>query len=165
MLPKKIKIMTFAVTVTFAATMACAQTGTAREFADIYIDCGLGAMIAPRTPVVAAITNVTFDLGTTAILSNASSPDTCHGGQARAAAFIHEAYDSLEVDLAQGQGEYLDSLTLLVGVQQADKAAFVQTLRDEFANQVAQQSYAEQTTYEKAENLYNLLYNQVERRS
>jgi hypothetical protein len=151
--------------VTFAASLALAQTATAREFADIYIDCGLGAIIAPRTPVVAAITNVTWDLGTTAISSNLSSPETCSGGQARMAAFVHDAYESLEVELAAGEGRYLDSLTALAGIEQDDKAAFVQDVRKQFAQSVAAADYTQQALFTKAENLYNILNQEMIKRS
>ena len=79
-------------------TLALRQIGMAREFAEIYTDCGIGGMIAPRSDAVVAITNVTWDLGTTAISSNISSPDSCSGGQAEKAVFIHDSYDVLELD-------------------------------------------------------------------
>ncbi len=150
---------------TFAASLALAQTASAREFADIYIDCGLGAIIAPRTPVVAAITNVTWDLGTTAVSSNISSPETCSGGQARMAVFVHDAYESLEVELAAGEGKYLDSLTALAGVEQEEKTAFVEDVRKQFAHSVAAADYTQQTLFTKAENLYNILHQEMENRS
>jgi len=155
--------MTF-LALSFAASLTLAQTATAREFADIYIDCGLGAVIAPRTPVVAAITNVTFDLGTTAISSDISSPETCSGGQARMAAFVHDAYESLEVELAAGEGKYLDSLTALAGIEQDDKAAFVQNVRKQFAQSVAAADYTRQTLFTKAETLYNILNQEMVKR-
>jgi hypothetical protein len=157
------KITLFAIT--FAASLALTQTASAREFADIYIDCGLGAIIAPRTPVVAAVTNVTWDLGTTAILSNISSPETCSGGQARMAAFIHDAYDSLEADLAAGEGRYIDSLTTLAGVAPKEKSAFIQEIREHFTDSVAAADYTQQPRFTKAENLYNILHQELENRS
>ena len=156
--------MTF-LALSFVASLALAQTATAREFADIYIDCGLGAIIAPRTPVVAAITNVTWDLGTTAVSSNVSSPETCSGGQASMATFIHDAYDSLEVELAAGEGKYLDSLTALAGVKSEEKAAFIEDVRKQFTNSVAAADYTQQTLFTKAENLYNILNQEMENRS
>jgi hypothetical protein len=149
----------------FAASLILAQAATAREFADIYTDCGLGALIAPRTPVVAAVTNVTFDLGTTAILSNISSPETCSGGQARMATFIHDAYESLEADLAAGEGGYLDSLTALAGVEGEKKVSFVKGLRESFAESVAAADYTGQTRFIKAKNLYNSIHRELENHS
>ncbi len=159
-----VKKMTLCATV-FAASLTLAQAATAREFADIYIDCGLGAVIAPRTPVVAAVTNVTLDLGTTAILSNISSPETCAGEQARMAAFIHDAYESLEADLAAGEGRYLDSLTALAGVEEEKKAFFVKGLRESFTDSVAAADYTRQTRFTRAENLYNTVHRELENRS
>ncbi|MCI5143403.1 MAG: DUF3015 domain-containing protein [Candidatus Electrothrix sp. ATG1] len=159
-----VKKMTLCAAV-FAASLTLAQTATAREFADIYIDCGIGAIIAPRTPVVAAVTNVTWDLGTTAILSDISSPETCSGGQARMATFIHDAYESLEADLAAGEGRYLDSLTALAGVKEEKKTSFVKGLRKNFADSVAAADYTRQTRFTKAENLYNTIHQELENRS
>jgi len=76
----KSKLGLFAVA---AAAFCFAQSASAREFADIYTECGLGAMIAPNNAAVAAVTNVTWDLGTTAISSNASSADSCKGGKTK----------------------------------------------------------------------------------
>ncbi len=98
-------IRMFALGLLSAVTLT--QPAMAREFADIYTECGLGAMIAPRNEAVAAVTNVTWDLGTTAVSSNVSSPDSCSGGKQKAAAFIHDAYASLKTDLASGYGAHL----------------------------------------------------------
>ena len=148
------------VVIIFMISLIFVPVGSAREFADIYLECGLGALIAPRTPAVAAITNVTWDLGTTAVLSHVSSPETCEGGKAKTAAFIHESYESLEADLARGQGAYLDSLVMLTGVGETEKASFVHTLRNTLAAHVAKPEYAQQDRFEKAENLYNMIYQQ-----
>ncbi|MBM9520727.1 DUF3015 family protein [Desulforhopalus vacuolatus] len=132
----------------------------ARSFADIYIECGLGAMIAPHTSPVAVVTNVTWDLGTTAISSNISCPDSCVGGQAKSAAFIFDSYESLEKDIARGQGEYLDTLMTLTNVSKESQGKAVNNLRNNFAFYVANQDYTNQTKFQKSENLYNILYSQ-----
>ncbi len=129
-----------------------------REFADIYEECGLGAMIAPKNPAVAAVTNVTWDSGTTAISSNISSPDTCGGGKEKTAAFIHDSYKALENDLASGEGTYLDTLMTLSGIHESSKLKFVQALRSDFAKIVAEPGYSVQSQFEHAQALYNLVY-------
>ena len=134
----------------------------AREFADIYTDCGIGAMIAPRNPAVAAVTNVTWDLGTTAISSNISSPDSCTGGKAKMASFIHDSYESLEKDLASGSGTYLDTLVILAGVDSDTREEFLSHLRNDFAGIVANPRYTDQSRFERAEALFNLVYRHVE---
>ena|SRR2546423_5729497 len=134
-----------------AALMAVAGQASAREFADIYTDCGLGAMIAPNNGAVAAVTNVTWDLGTTAISSNASSADSCKGGKPKTAAFIFQQYAQLEQDLAQGEGKHLTALMTIAGCE--PQAA--QTLRTSFASSVASPAYSTQSHYERAEALFN----------
>ena len=142
--------------------MALPQIGMTREFAEIYTDCGIGGMIAPRSDAVAAVTNVTWDLGTTAISSNISSPDSCSGGQAEKAAFIHDSYDALELDLASGHGTYLDALAALAGHEGQAQQRFVTAVRAGFAKLVAAPDYHEQNRFAKAEALYNLVNGESE---
>lgn len=132
-----------------------------REFADIYTDCGLGAMIAPRNDAVAAVTNVTWDLGTTAISSNATSPDTCAGGKGSSAAFIFDTYPQLEKDLAIGSGKHLDTLLAIIGVDEASSEMIRMELRSGFAEIVAEENYSNKSRYSKSESLYNLLHSEA----
>jgi hypothetical protein len=111
----------------------------------------LGAVIAPNNGAVAAVTNVTWDLGTTAISSNATSADSCKGGKPKTAAFVFQQYAELEKDLSQGQGKHLAALMNIAGCQ----PAAAQTLRTSFASSVASPGYATQTRYERAEALFN----------
>ncbi len=141
--------------------VACACDAQSREFAEIYTDCGLGAMIAPRTPAVAAVTNVTWDLGTTAISSNISSPETCKGGQEKTAAFIYRSYNSLEADIARGEGVYLQTLLDLTETSVENQDAVVRDLRENFAELVAAPGYADQTVKEKSAALYNVVFSSV----
>lgn len=143
------------------ATFALATTASAREFADIYTDCGLGAMIAPNNDAVAAVTNVTWDLGTTAILSNASSPDTCQGGGEASAMFIHDAYPSIEKDLASGEGEHLSALLKIAGVAADQQTEVSAALRAHLAELVTAEDYDSQTRFQKAEALYNALQAEI----
>ncbi|WP_457595652.1 DUF3015 family protein [Hydrogenimonas sp.] len=143
-----------------AGLLTSGISAQAREFAEIYTDCGLGALIAPHTPAVAAVTNVTWDLGTTAISSNVSSPDTCKGGQAKTAAFIFKSYESLEKEIAMGNGKYLDKLIELSGSKK-QKEKIIRALRKDFSKEVASNSYAKKSRYEKSLTLYNILYSNV----
>ncbi len=98
---------------TLAPLQAQAQ---GRDVGQIYTECGLGGAIAPTSDVVAAITNITFDLGTTAISSNLSSPETCNGGkEVKAAALIINNTVALENEAAAGQGATLAALEAVSG--------------------------------------------------
>ena len=145
----------------FVASMSLSSL-SAREFADIYTECGLGAIIAPRNAAVAAVTNVTWDLGTTAITSNISSPDSCQGGKAKTAAFIFQSYDHLEKEIAMGNGDYLDTMMMLSGTEQKNQAKLNQDLRQDFGKFVASQEFSSLSKNEKAETLYNLLYKNIQ---
>ncbi len=154
------KIMIIAVAV--FSVVAFSQITMARDFAEIYTDCGLGAMIAPRSDAVAAVTNVTWDLGTTAVSSNITSDGTCQGGQQRMAAFINESYEFLEKELASGSGAYLDTLTAMTGCDQQVHKNLTDALRSDFADTVADPGYSGQSHFEQSQGLYDLLYKQVD---
>jgi len=141
-----------------ASILFCLQVVSARSFADIYTECGLGSMIAPNNSAVAAVTNVTWDSGTTAISSNISSPDLCKGGEGRIASFINDAYELLETDLASGSGKHLDMLAAMVLQDRNEQNSFKKSLRADFAKVVAARGYLSKKRFEKAQTLYNLVY-------
>ncbi len=155
----------FKATKVFAMTIlvlgAFSQPAISRDFPDIYTECGIGAMLAPKNPAFASVSNFTWDYGTTAISSNISSPDTCKGGEAKVASFIYDSYEPLEKDLASGNGTYLDTLMVLAGVDSQSKQQFTDALRNDFAKIVASSSYTDQSRFEKAETLYSLVYKHV----
>ncbi len=155
MFTKTMKLSIAAVT---ALMLTTAQDSQAREFADIYTECGLGAMIAPKNAAVAAVTNVTWDLGTTAISSNISSADSCAGGKAKVAAFINDSYENIEKDLAKGEGKYLNTLASLAKKDSQTNKEFILSLRNKFSETIASAEYSELSTYKKSEKLYNTIY-------
>ncbi len=152
-----VKLFVVALVLATGAAQVCAEEGKQREFADIYTDCGLGALIAPRNDAVAAVTNVTWDLGTTASSSNISSPGTCAGGKEKMAGFIHEAQDQLYSELAIGNGRYLDALASVSGVDVDKKADFLQSVRKDAGKLVQNGNFDRMTRFEKAQNLYNIV--------
>lgn len=133
-----------------AVSVVLAPQAQAREFADIYTECGLGAMIAPRNAAVAAVTNVTWDLGTTAVSTNISSPESCNGGEAKTAAFIGKSYDDLELEIASGEGKYVDTLESMTTKDMTD-------VRTEFSEFVGSDEYAKMDKTEKVEKLFNIV--------
>ena len=142
----KLSIVAIAMTTVFAPQ---AQAGD-RSFGDIYKECGLGAMIFDDTPVAAAVSNIIWDLGTTAVSSNLSSEDSCKGGKAKVAAFISKSYDDLELEIASGEGKYVDTLATMT-----DKD--ISEIRAEFAELVASNEYASLDKAKKVEKLYNIV--------
>ncbi|QKT02773.1 DUF3015 family protein [Ectothiorhodospiraceae bacterium 2226] len=153
------------VAATAVLSMAFSTNATAREFADIYTECGLGAMIAPNNGPVAAVTNVTWDLGTTAISSNATSADTCAGAKEQTASFIFETYPQLEKDIAQGQGAHLDALIAMSGCPAAAREGLTASLRADLAGTVADTNYTSQSRFEQAGTLHQQLHQHIARHS
>lgn len=129
----------------------------AREFGDIYTQCGLGGMIFKNHEVMAAISNVTWDLGTTAVSSNYSSEDSCNGNEVATATFINESYVILEQDIARGEGAHLSALMDITGCATAERSSAIDSLRTDFGTVVSGEGFAESAQYEKSETLYNFI--------
>ncbi len=129
----------------------------AREFGDIYTECGLGGAIFKNHTTMAAISNVTWDLGTTAILSNASSPESCEGSKVAAAAFIHESYTTLEQDIAKGKGQHLSALMDIMNCDASARKGVVDSLRTDFGAVASVKGFAESSQFNKSETLYNIM--------
>jgi hypothetical protein len=147
---------------TLALLLACAQPASAREFADIYTQCGLGAIIAPNNDAVAAVTNVTWDSGTTAVSSDASSADSCKGGQKKTAALILEAYPQIERDLAAGTGKHLTALLAATGCKADTHASLAASLRSSLATKVGMPDYSSRSRYDLAQDLFEDVRQRVE---
>jgi hypothetical protein len=140
----------------FAVGVAASPPAQARDFAEVYTQCGLGGLIAGSIPWLAVITNITWDLGTTAITSNVSSPETCKGVAAKTAAFINDAAPRIEQDLARGQGPYLAALLELSGCQSSSQAAVTSALRTDLGATLASPGAASRSGYQQAASLYQL---------
>jgi aspartokinase len=145
----------FASVAVAALTATLSQGAAARDFADIYTECGLGAMIAPNNAAVAAVTNVTWDLGSTAISSDYSSANNCKGGKAKTASLILHTYPQLEQDLARGTGEHLSAVLATAGCTAASRDAVTASLRSSLATRASQAGDSEATRVERAKAVYS----------
>lgn len=127
---------------------------TGRSIEQIYKECGIGgALFGKSSPILAIISNVTWDLGITAATSDSMSPNTCQGGDVKAAVLIKEAFPSVEKDLAAGEGEYLNAL------QNVASCTSTQALRSEYAAYAQTSAYAAATPAQNAEMLYSIVNN------
>lgn len=109
-----------------ASSMAFAQPG-----------CGVGAMIwkgqsgvAPH--VLAATTNGTFGNQTFGMTSGTLGCTTNEAVQSMAM-YMDSNIDKVARDMSRGNGENLETLAVLLGIEKADRGAFRQTLQDNFA--------------------------------
>ena len=125
----------------------------------IYTRCGLGAIFFPNDNTGSMITNITWDLGTTALSSEASNTCTRDKGEARVVAalqFIHNSYAVIEFEIANGNGKYLNTLLTLLEVSDDEASQFKLELRSGFTNIVSNIEYSDQTTLEQTKALFNL---------
>jgi len=113
--------------------------------------CGLGAMVFPDNGTAAAISNIIWDLGTTAVSSNISSPETCKGANVKTAQFIQQTFPVLEQEIAQGEGEYVAAMLNVRGCEATAHADIVSAIRNDFADKPAADAQA----------LYNIVESKV----
>ncbi|MDO6443203.1 MULTISPECIES: DUF3015 domain-containing protein [unclassified Marinobacter] len=109
-----------------ASSMAFAQPG-----------CGVGAMIwkgqsgvAPH--VLAATTNGTFGNQTFGMTSGTLGCQTNESVQSMAM-YMDSNIDKVARDMSRGNGENLETLAVLLGVEEADRGAFREVMQDNFA--------------------------------
>ena len=122
-----------------------------------FAECGIGAGIFPNNETAAIISNIIWDLGTTALTSGFSSPSTCSGLKAKTAMFIYDIYDLIVEDTAKGSGEHLTTMLNLAGCEVTTHTALVGDLRGGFFELIREGSYTSQDSVTKSKNFYNML--------
>lgn len=122
-----------------------------------YTHCGIGAMIFPETRWAAIVSNVIWDLGTTAIVSATASPETCKGRSLVIAEFIATTYDSLVAETARGQGQNLDAILELYECDASVKSPMVNDLRNNYFGQLEAETYATSNPIEKFNTYYQTI--------
>ncbi|MDA1354489.1 MAG: DUF3015 family protein [bacterium] len=134
---------------------AIASPAMAKEI-NPWKDCGIGAMLFPDKDdeVIAVITNVTWDLGTTAVSSKVSSPASCEGADMVAATFINNTYTNLVEETAAGQGSHMASVLSIYGVDANAHASVSSKIRSEFASAVTTDGFAQKSQADKAYAYY-----------
>lgn len=142
----------------FGVVMAFALPGSAKA-ADLnpWKDCGIGAMIFPNTPVGAVISNIIWDLGSTAVTSAGLSKNTCEGKDAKMALFIGTTYANLEEETVQGDGQHVRAMLDLASCDSTAHAGIMRSVRADFARSLQGSGYAQKPALAKAEDYYNLV--------
>jgi len=139
---------------------AVPMTGVAQEKKkdlNPWVDCGIGAMIFDETHWAAVSSNIIWDLGTTAVISNASSQNTCDSKRAKMAMYVGVNYASLTEEAAKGDGKHLHAMLDVMGCEAASHDAIIASVRTEFGQYLRAPGYVEKTQATKAEDFYNIV--------
>jgi hypothetical protein len=126
------------------ATFTTASNAQGMGEADVnpWQQCGIGAMVFPDNGVASAISNVVWDLGTTAVSSAVSSPDQCQGASVQVASFVKMSYDHISRETVVGDGEYLQTLMNGINCDPSIQGELLSDVRDDFAIQLQDASFA-----------------------
>ena len=136
---------------TFAATSVSAQEATTVENA--FSQCGIGAAIFTKNETAAIISNVIWDLGTTAFSSQTSSPESCTGAKVSAAAFINETYPVLEEQFVKGGGTHVAALMNIMQCEVSQQSLVVANVQQELGQSFAEESFLASSQTQKAAHL------------
>ncbi|MGB0866089.1 MAG: DUF3015 family protein [Granulosicoccaceae bacterium] len=157
---RKLTSLLAAAALVAAIPMTGQADGHQRTFADVYADCGIGAMLfsgnSDNDRILAIISNVTWDLGTTAHSSNMSSAENCKSGGATAALFILENLPQIEGDIAKGEGEHLAAAVHTFGCESQLDSLTVE-LREQTKLAIDNGSYATMDAQDKSAQIYNTI--------
>jgi hypothetical protein len=143
------------------SSVQASAPATTKDLQGIYEDCGIGGLLFPRWPIGASVSNFTWDFGTTASSSGLTTPNACAGGKAKLAMYIYKSYDSIEKDLAKGDGKYLNMLALLSEKSLEQKDAFIMAVRTKFREEVSKDSYSSLSRLDKAKLVYSIVEEQA----
>lgn len=116
-------------------------------------DCGIGSMIFPDNGTASAISNIIWDLGTTAVTSASASEDSCEGAGARTAQFIFETYENLENEIVRGEGEHITAMLNLMSCDADGHNEATRQIRSEVSAQILD---SDEDTIVKAERLHQI---------
>jgi len=150
-----LKTLTAAVALSAAIALPVhAETKVQGSGPSPYTECGIGAALF-KNDTAATISNIIWDLGTTAMTSATSSPEVCQAKDAQAAAFIFESYDRLTEESAHGMGEHFAVLMNILEVESEEQKQVMSDVRHSMANVVSSADYALMSQVNRAEAFYN----------
>ncbi|MGR5455271.1 DUF3015 family protein [Vibrio alfacsensis] len=134
-------------TIAVLATTLLATNVMAEEKLNPWKHCGIGAAIFDDNGTAAAISNIIWDFGTTAVTSQASSEDSCAGAPVKAAMFIQDNFDKVLEETSQGSGEHLNAMLSILDVEAGLQASSIEQIRAEVGTQVASNSATPESYY------------------
>jgi hypothetical protein len=128
-----------------------------KQALNIWVDCGIGAMLFTETGWAAVISNVIWDWGITATTSHQSSPDQCGSKKATTAMYIGATYANLVEETTKGGGKHLHAMLDIMGCDSASHGGIIASLRTEFSQYLRNSDYAAKATLAQAEDYNNIV--------
>ncbi|SEA69677.1 DUF3015 family protein [Alkalimonas amylolytica] len=120
---------TFFAVALVTAAVSTAPTVQADSSINPWKHCGIGAMIFDDNGAAAAISNIIWDLGTTAISSKISSEESCKGQRVAAAQFLQDTIAQVEEETVIGDGVHLTTVLNLMGCEAAAHPGLIGDMR------------------------------------
>lgn len=146
------KIAILAAASVLTLSMVTAPAVHAQQKVNPWKQCGIGAMIFDDNGTAAAISNVIWDLGTTAVSSNVSSQDSCNGLKVAAAEFINSTITNIEEETVIGEGQHLTAMLNLMGCEATAHSAIIQEVRADLDVSITDNSSKAQAYYSQLDN-------------
>ena len=128
-----------------------------RTIEEVYKQCGIGgALFGQSSPTLAFISNVTWDLGTTAATSDSTGGCAIDSSE-MAAIFINESYDQLAAEIAIGNGDYYHAMVSLVSCASATTDDVKSAIRSKFTEAVSSDGYMTMDKTARSQQLLNIV--------
>lgn len=128
-----------------------------QEHINPWQQCGIGAGLFDENGTAAAISNIIWDSGTTAVTSATMSPETCSSKEIEVARFVDETYDQLVMETAMGEGEHLTAALGLMNCSSAAQEEVIGHLRTDLQEASSATDFAELPHSDKAFQYYQSL--------
>lgn len=146
-----------AIALLLAALPLCASAQNKKDL-NPWIDCGIGAMVFDNGPSWAAvISNIIWDLGTTAVISNVSSQDGCKSAKAKTALYIGTTYANLSEETVKGDGKHLHAMLEIAGCNPSAHDGVIGSLRSEYAQYMSDAGTAAKSKAIQAQDFYGFV--------
>lgn len=120
-------------------------------------ECGIGAVFFPSNKTAAIVSNIIWDLGTTAASSQSSSPSSCAGTEATAALFINKTYPVLEEQFVKGGGTHVTALLDILECDQSAQQGVINNVQSGLTASFSDASFATDTEFNKAKKITALI--------
>jgi DUF3015 family protein len=154
------RLMKLAVVFLLAAVPMLAAAQAKKEL-NPWIDCGIGAMLFEDTTWAAVSSNIIWDFGTTAVISDQSSRNTCNSKNAKAALYIGATYANLSEETVKGDGKHLRAMLDILSCDTAAHGDIIASLRTDFGQYLREPGSVAKSANAKAEDFYNIVQSTV----